>query len=151
MTKFVIKRIEEVQGKQRFDQLVILPDSRNSTGIDSNNLVGEWDGYENRLEERYRPSFRGLLAIMNRIANLESVPKEKFKDITPSGETVKEFEIKFQDLRAYGIKMPNGRLMILGGYKNSQKADISKFRGLKRKYLEFVESQKKSHEKSNKK
>lgn len=151
MSKFVTKVIGNIKGRQRFEQLVILSEQVDIGKINPESQNGIWDDYENELEEKYRGSFRGLEAIMNRIANLETVPKAKFRDITPSGEIVKEFEVKYQDLRAFGIKMPNGRLMILGGYKNSQDADISKFRGLKRKYLEFKNTQIKANAKGNKK
>lgn len=80
----------------------------------------------------------GLLAIMNRVANLQPVAKDKFRDVTPHRELVKEFKFKYQDLRVLAIKIPDGKLVLLGGYKNQQDKDFSKFRSLKKKYLESI-------------
>jgi hypothetical protein len=75
---------------------------------------------------------------MNRVANLQSVPKEKFRDVTPHGQSCKEYEFKFGDLRVLSIKITNGQLVLLGGYKNQQSSDFIKFRSLKAQYLESI-------------
>lgn len=77
---------------------------------------------------------------MDGVANLNSVSEEKFKDITPSGDKIKEYEFKSGDLRVYGIKIPNGKLIVLGGFKNQQNSDITKFRSLKIEYLQSIKS-----------
>jgi hypothetical protein len=137
MSKFVTKTIEAIHGgRQRFEQLVILPDDTDLSKINVNQQVGIWEIYEQSLEDKYAGSFRGLQAIMDLVANLQSVPKDKFRDITPKKEAVKEFEFKYQDLRAYAIKIPNGKLVLLGGFKNNQADDITAFRALKRRYLD---------------
>lgn len=149
MSKFVIKNIEAVKGKQKFMQLVIVEDSVNAnelqTGIDEkekngkdHEIKGVLDNYEDDLESKYKSSFRGILSIMNRVANLQSVAEQKFKDVTPSGELVKEYEFKYGDLRVLAIKIPNGKLVLLCGYKNQQKKDFSAFRNLKIKFLESI-------------
>jgi hypothetical protein len=79
---------------------------------------------------------------MNRDANMQSLGDTKFRDVTPDGELVKEYEIKYQDLRAFAIKVPNGKLVLLGGYKNNQKSDFSRFRSIKKHYLESLTSNK---------
>ena len=56
-------------------------------------------------------------------------------NITPHGEIVKEYEFKNGDLRVYAIKDFNGKIIILGGYKNTQQTDINRFRSLKAQYL----------------
>ena len=143
MAKFVKKDIAAIRGKQRFVQLVILDDQTNLKTLNVDNEQGVWDSYEANLEPKYAGAIRGITSIMDLKANLQSLPKEKFKDITPDGELVKEYEFKYQDLRAYGIKLPNEVMMILGGYKNQQSSDISKFRSLKEQYLKSIEKQKK--------
>ena len=153
MAKFAIKIIEAVKGKQVFQQLVVLrnndDDRKIQSIIDSNEgskkeikIAGQLDLYENNLEEKDIKSFRSILAIMDQVANLKSVPQTKFKDITPKSEDVKEYEFKSSDLRVYAIKMPNGKMILLGGYKNSQPRDIDKFRSLKRQYLETNKNKK---------
>jgi len=142
MSKFVTKTIETVIGRQQFKQLVIVEDKvdaiRLQQQIDKNEVEidGVLDVYESNLEDKYKSSFRGMTALMNRVANLQSLPEEKFRDITPDKEIVKEYEIKYQDLRVYLIKIANGKLILLGGFKNNQDSDLKKFRALKRQFLE---------------
>lgn len=142
MAKFALKSITAVKGKQQFKQLVIVDDN-----VDINRLQQELDNgktdidgvldiYEMGLEHRYQSSFRGIIAIMNRFADLQSISDQKFRNITPKGDLVKEYEFKYQDLRVYAIKMVNGPLVLLGGYKNTQSSDMTKFRSLKKQFLE---------------
>ena len=146
MTKFVSKKISAIKGKQEFRQMIILEDNQNTDQIQKeidekesrNEEVdnkGVLDEYEENLEAKYKSNFRSLLSNMDRVAKLQSLPKTKFRDITPKKESVKEYEFKLEDLRVYAIKIPNGEMVILGGFKNNQKDDIRKFRALKKKYL----------------
>jgi hypothetical protein len=64
--------------------------------------------------------------------------KQKFKDITPHKETIKEYEIKTNDLRVYYMKDSSGNLVIIGGKKNSQPEDIKRFRAIKKAYLNSI-------------
>lgn len=143
MSKFVTKTVKEIKGQKRYEQLIVLPDSTDISKLDlekTEKMDGVWDEYEKSLEARYKGSFNGLTAIMNRDAKMQSLTEQKFKDVTPRGELVKEYEIKYQDLRAFAIKIPNGKLILLGGYKNQQKADFAKFRSLKEQYLKSLKS-----------
>lgn len=141
MLKFVLKNIESIKGRQMFYQLVILNEnSKYDKNQSEDELKGQFDLYEDSLEESYECALASILGIMDRVANLNTVSKEKFKDITPSGDKTKEYEFKPGDLRVYGIKIPNGKLIILGGFKNKQKADIKKFRSLKKEYLQSINS-----------
>jgi hypothetical protein len=79
---------------------------------------------------------------LNRVANLQPVSKDKFRDVTPEKEAIRELEFKFQDLRVFAIKIPNGQLVLLGGYKNQQDKDFKKFRNLKSQYLESLKKKK---------
>lgn len=140
MSTFVTKIIEAIKGRQKFEQLVILPDEFIHSKLDMKDIDGIWDEYQDDLEEKYAGSFQGLVRIMNKVANLQIVPSTKFKEITPSKEIVAEYEFKYQDLRVYAIKIPYGKLIVLGGYKNQQAGDIRKFRALKKKYLEYLKN-----------
>jgi len=75
-----------------------------------------------------------VMSRMNQVANLQRLPLDKFRDITPAKEVVKEFEIKTGDLRVYLIK-EDGHIVILGGKKNTQREDIGQFRAIKHRYL----------------
>lgn len=144
MSKFVIKNIKSVCGKQVFKQLVIVENNvdikKLQQDIDENksDVTGVFDDYENSLEDIYKSSLNGIITIMNLVADLQSVPVQKLRDVTPKKELVKEFEFKYGDLRVYAIKIPNGKLILLGGYKNNQKPDFAKFRSLKGQYLESI-------------
>lgn len=151
MSKFVIKNIESVKGKQQFKQLIVLNDIEDADKIQQeidelqlkNKEVkrkGVLDNYEDNLESKYEKSFEGIIAVMDIVASLETVSPKKFKDVTPPKEKIKEYEFKFGDLRVYAIKIRNGQLVLLGGYKNHQKQDFSKFRSLKKRYMEYLKN-----------
>ncbi len=152
MPNFVLKSIKSVKGKQQFKQLVILPDSANPIKIQEEidkcerenieTIDGEFDKYEKNAQKKYESSLVAIIAIMDRVANLQSVSQDKFKDITPHQELIKEYEFKFKDLRVYAIKNLHGKIILLGGYKNSQKSDITKFRSLKKQYLNYLKNEK---------
>ncbi len=74
---------------------------------------------------------------MDQVAKMQLLPQDKFKDITPVKETIKEFEIKTKSLRIYLIKDEPGHLIILAGKKNNQRGDIKEFRSIKKRYIEF--------------
>lgn len=90
-------------------------------------------------EGNLRKQLIGIVHNMNEVANRKSLPKEKFRDITPDKESVKEYEFKKGDLRVYAIKDVAGHIVILGGKKNSQKRDIKSFRSIKQRYLRSKE------------
>jgi len=126
MTTFALKEIETVKGKQTFYKLL------------KNNicLFGEFE--KAVLKTQHESEMPTAYLYMERIANGDSMPATKFKDLTPSQETVKEYEIKTKNLRIYLIKTTGGKIVILGGYKNTQKSDIRRFRSLKKQYLQSI-------------
>lgn len=125
MAIFEVRKLEAVQGKQEFDELVI-------------DGVGQFETFGTLISaehSRYRTEFEMLLRYMEYIANGNSLADNKFKDVTPAGELVKEYEFKSKHLRVYAIKKRNGKIIVLGGFKNTQKADFKRFRSLKTQYL----------------
>lgn len=136
MSRFVTRPIDSIKGKQRFEELVIINNPADILRIDE--IEGAWRQYEKSLEARYKKPFKHLMILMERVADLKSLPETKFRDITPDGELVKEYEFKSGDLRIYCIKIPNGKLVVLGGYKNRQKDDFRRFRSLKKQYLDSL-------------
>lgn len=125
MPNFTLQNIGSVRGKQIFDQLVIDGEP-------------QLDCYEKSLQRNYQSKFRNILSWMNRVADNHPAPETKFKDITPNSELIKEYEFKNGDLRIYAIKNSNGKIIVLGGYKNSQAQDIVRFRSLKKQYLDSL-------------
>jgi len=122
MTKFATQKIDAINGRQNFVELVV--DGK-----------GQLSEYEKKLQKKYLSQFKSILTYMELAANNLSLPDKKFKDVTPYGEKIKEYEFKKGDLRIYAIDMLNGKIVVLGGYKNNQKKDFRKFRSLKQQYL----------------
>lgn len=123
MPKFALRRIQAINGRQQeFDELTI-------------DEVGQLDFFSQQLEEQYESELDALFQYMQYVADGGTLPKNKFKDVTPRKEKVKEYEFKSKHLRVYAIKKENGKIVILGGYKNTQEEDFKKFRSLKKQYL----------------
>lgn len=128
MNTFAIKGIEAVKGNQTFYKLL-----KNNTCF--------FDEFEKEvLKTQHESEIPAIYMYMERIANGNSMPATKFKDLTPSQETVKEYEIKTKNLRIYMIKTTGGKIVVVGGYKNTQKSDLRKFRSLKKQYLQSISS-----------
>ena len=124
MNRFALEDIQDVKGQIRFKKLVI---------------DGEcpYDAFCKQIGEdgNLKKQLVGILNNMNQVAQMKRLPKEKFRDITPAKEGVKEFEIKKGDLRVYVIK-EQGHIVVLGGKKGTQDEDIKQFRSIKKRYLD---------------
>ena len=124
MNKFALGDIPEIKGVIRFKKLII-------DGVCAYDQFCE----ELRREGNLTKQLIGILSNMNQVANLKRLPKEKFRDITPRKEEIKEFEIKKGDLRVYILK-EDGHIVVIGGKKSTQDEDINHFRSIKKRYLE---------------
>lgn len=126
--KYRLLRIEEIDGRQSIFKLECNGNCQFDEFWDKiekeGNLASELDTIQSRLED---------------VANGKLLPKNKFRDITPNKKTQKEYEIKTSNLRVYLTKVENqGKLIILGGQKNSQQKDINKFRRIKRDFFNTI-------------
>lgn len=124
MHNFALELIEEIVGKLRFYKLVI-----------DDNCPYDKFCEEIRHDSNLHKQLITILSRMNDIANMKLLPANKFKNVTPVKEKVKEYEIKTPDLRVYLIKDDAGHLIVTGGKKNSQSADFKRFRSIKKQYL----------------
>lgn len=127
MSKFALEEILEIKGKIKFYYLII-------------DGVNGYKEFENSIESEgnYGSELNSIQAIMEQIANLQTLPPSKFKDITPKKENVKEYEIKTRHLRIYLFHdKGKGRIIVYGTKKRpkSQNRDIFKFRKIKNKYI----------------
>lgn len=130
MTKFALEKIELVKGKQIFYDLII-------------DGAGQFSSFSKEVETAYKSELLTIIARMDLVSNLQRLPKEKFRNITPKKESVKEYEFKTKHLRVYAIHLENtGKVILLAGYKNSQKRDIPSFRNLKNQFLKSLEDDK---------
>jgi putative component of toxin-antitoxin plasmid stabilization module len=128
MTKFALRKLEAIVAKQEVDELVI-------------DGIGQLEFFEQELDKsdsRYLSEFKTLKAYIEYAANGKSLGDTKFKDVTPQKEDVKEYEFKSKHLRIYAIKKDNGKIIVLGGFKNTQKQDFKRFRSLKKQYLDSL-------------
>lgn len=124
MSKFALQNIAEVKGQIQFKKLI----------IDGECQFDEF--FEEIIRDgNLRKQLVGIVNNMNEVAQMKRLPKDKFRDITPAKESIKEFEIKKGDLRVYVIK-EQGHIVVLGGKKGSQDEDIKQFRSIKKRYLE---------------
>lgn len=125
MSNFALNQIKEIVGKLKIFKLVI-------------NECCEYDEFEKQIKAEASSS-RELVTIQTRlhdVAECKLLPKEKFRDITPKNETVKEYEIKTKHLRVYLFhEEKTGRVIVCGGKKTSQQKDMSHFRRVKKEYI----------------
>lgn len=125
MSTFVLKKLEAVVGKQQFFELV----------VDDNS---QFNDYCEAIKDnkQYYSELLKIFTLMNQVSQLKMLPQTKFKDITPNKESVKEYEFKSKHLRVYAFHLEKtGKIVAYGGYKNTQKDDIPKFRSYKSRYL----------------
>ena len=130
MSTFVLKKLEAVVGKQQFFELI----------VDGNSQFDEFCA-EVKDNKQYYSELLKIFTLMNQVAQLKMLPKTKFRDITPAKEDVKEYEFKSKHLRVYAFHIEKtGKVVAYGGYKNTQKEDIPKFRSYKNRYLKSVQN-----------
>lgn len=143
MSKFDLKRIYGVKGKQAFYQLTIndSPDFDGAETDEEKNArkTGVLDEYEKNLEERYLKDIDMIYAYMNMVANNDHIPGKKYHQLDrDKNDPYPDFEFKHGDLRVYGVKIEGGKIIFLGGYKNEQKRDLRALRSLKEQYFKSI-------------
>jgi putative component of toxin-antitoxin plasmid stabilization module len=123
---YTIKEFEQINGRQTFYKLLKDKDC-------------PFENFAAQIEKdgRYTSELRTAFAYMEMVANLKMLPVSKMREITPSKDKVKEYEIKTKHLRIYFIHLEKtGKIVVLGGFKTTQKQDIGQFRSLKKQFLE---------------
>lgn len=146
MPKFDLKKIVAVKGVYPFYQLTIdneVDFSECKTEEEINDKKeGILDLYEKTLQKRYKKDMVQIYNTMERVANNEHVSGEKYHELEdrPKNDPYKDYEFKHGDLRVYAIKDSVGKIIIFGGFKNSQKKDIRKMRALKINYFNSIKN-----------
>ncbi len=84
-------------------------------------------------EPQYRDEMISILRVIEQFSNMKMIPKTRFRDITPKGNSIKEYEFKKQAIRIYAAKISNlGALIIFASSdKDSQARDIKNFQRTK--------------------
>ncbi len=125
MINFATKLISEIDGKIKFYKLI------------KDNKC-EFDEFWSKIEKtgNLNKELINIQAIMQQVADMQMLPKAKFRNLTPNEENIKEYEIKTKNLRVYLFHNENkGRIIVCGGKKTSQKKDIKHFRNIKKLYF----------------
>lgn len=131
MSNFALKNIDAVCGQQKFDKLI----------IDDKCLL---DSFIDNLEDKYLSEMGSMYAYMQRVADLEPLPDTKFHPLNKNKtDGYTEYEFKTKHLRIYAISQPNGKIIILGGYKNRQDKDLKTFRSIVKRYIQSQKGSKK--------
>lgn len=125
MRKFALKHIEEIVGRIRIFTLIV-------------NNYNEYEEFASQIEKEgtYSSELITVQTRLQEIADCKLLPKEKYRNITPKKELVKEYEIKTRHLRVYLFhEEKTGRVLVCGGKKTTQDKDISHFRRIKKEYF----------------
>jgi len=128
MYNFALKEITEITGKLKIYKLLI-------------DGVCSYDVFEKEIETEgnYLSELRTIVTRLYDIADCKTLPEQKYKDITPSKQNNKEYEIKTHHLRIYLFHdKKTGHIIVSGGKKGSQKGDIKHFRKIKNEYFKQI-------------
>ena len=129
MAKYTLKQIDEIEGKRTIYKM----------SIDNSCL---FEQFEDEIEEigQYEEELTSIFAHIEDFANQVLLPKTKFRILNKGikKDRIKEYEFKSKHLRVYGIKAPTGSIIILGGYKTTQKNDINKLKRIKTEYIKTL-------------
>jgi hypothetical protein len=126
MTKFAFKKVEEINCYQDIVKLE----------IDGSCYFDQFQEEIYRSKSQYISELGMVLQYIERDGNGKHVADKK-KDITPGKAPIKEYEYRTKHLRVYAIRQKDGKIIILGGYKNKQKRDIRKFRKIKKQLIDL--------------
>lgn len=124
MRTFVSEIFEIVQGKKVFEKLF----------VDNVCLIEEFE-QKIQANPQYISELKSIYAYMNFVASGRTLPKTKFREIKGDKITQKRYEFKSKNLRVYAFSIFGGKMVVLGGYKNNQEADIRKFNSIVKEYF----------------
>jgi putative component of toxin-antitoxin plasmid stabilization module len=125
MVTFALIEIKEIRGRLKIFKLKV-------------NESCEYDKFEQEIEKEgnLRSELRTIETRLHEIADCKSLPRNKFRDITPKKDNNKEYEIKTPNLRVYLFHDKQaGRVIVCGGKKGTQQSDIKHFRKIKQIYF----------------
>lgn len=101
----------------------------------------QFERYCNEIIQRGQNTayLKRLITTMDNDSNLIRLPDTKFKNITRKKSTFKEYEYKADELRTYAIHIENvGRIIVVGGFKNTQRSDIKQFHEIIKQLAEYL-------------
>ena len=117
MSKFAFNKIKALTG-EKFKVMQLCIDK-----------VNQLDKFEEELEDHYQSQYKTLISYIDRYTQNGKIPGQKLKEITPKNALRKEYEFRTENgIRLYAVQADNGKVIVVAGYKGSQKADIPRFR-----------------------
>ena len=127
MRNFELKKFESIVGKQDFYDLKI-------------NGLSQYEEFNKIINTdylAYKTEVFTMFSYMDLVSNLKTLPKTKFREITPKKENIKEYEIKSKHIRVYLFHVENsGKIVAYWGLKKNQKENIISFRKIKKEYID---------------
>mgnify|MGYP000881667931 FL=1 len=102
--------------------------------VDGICLIDEFEN-EIRQKKQYISELTTIFSYMDLFANGKSLPQTKFREIKGIKSAVKRYEFKSKHLRVYVFNIPGGKMVVMGGYKNTQEADIRSLHSIVDEYL----------------
>lgn len=121
MPTFALKQVEAIAAKETVYQLVL-------------NGKNQLDLFEKDVNKSgQKRQFARLLNVLERAANGEMLPKDKFHPHFPPSSsriTLLAYECKHEKLRLYLAQLEVGKVVVLAGFKNEQDGDIPRFESL---------------------
>jgi hypothetical protein len=147
MPNFDTKKLEFIKGKQVFYQLTLDDKADFSGAVTEEEINGRKTGildiYEREMESIYKKDLVKIYAYMDMVANNKQVPGTKYHELDrDKNDPYPDFEFKHGDLRVYGAKIPGGKILLLGSYKNKEQKNIIRLRSLKKQYFESIKQKK---------
>jgi hypothetical protein len=127
MPEFVLKEIEAIKGsKYDFYKLEI-------------NGVCSLDEFENKIysNKQYYSEFKTLISYAQLFADGIRLPDKKLGTVHLNITDVASFEFKSKHLRIYFFCTNSNpdKIVVLCGYKNKQKSDITRLTSIVKRYL----------------
>ena len=127
MRHFELKKFESIVGKQDFYDLKI-------------NGLSQYEEFNKIINTdylAYKTEVFTMFSYMDLVSNLKTLPKTKFREITPKKDNIKEYEIKSKHIRVYLFHVENsGKIVAYWGLKKNQKENIISFRKIKKEYID---------------
>ena len=122
------REMKEVKGSiQKFEKL----------SINAEFLIDVFET-EISINPQYLSEYKTILSYMNLYADRVHLPISKFRELKGGKGGIKEYEFKSKQLRVYVCSIPGGKLVVMGGYKKTQKDDINRLRILIKGYIAFA-------------
>ena len=108
-------------------------------------LINGKDEFENycnqiKLDGNLIGHLYNAITYIEQSANLVRLPRNKFRNITHEKSTIKQYEVKSGIVRIYLFhEKKRGRIIVMGGKKDTQKKDIKRFQKIVSDYCVFKE------------